>query len=266
MSANTFSGSFVAASTQYSSIINNGGITGGHITIEAWVNPTSLGSGGLKCVAYQGDVGTHTAYWIRYTNSNVSVIRERGGIGDVHANWTNTLTTGTWIHLVLIDNGTTLKLYSALASDSSHTERASVSTDTGNGSGFCGSGLGIAIDYSDGTGAPGTARVPDGLIDDVRFYNAALSIATVDADFKQQLVGNETNLVAYYEMNNNWNDTTANAFNLTAVNTPTFSSNVPFTGIVGPANVKTYNGLAAANVKTINGLAIASVKTFNGLN
>ncbi len=41
---------------------------------------------------------------------------------------------------------------------------------------------------------------------------------------------------------------------------------VTYTTVVGPANVKTYNGLAAASVKTINGLAIASVKTYNGLN
>ena len=33
----------------------------------------------------------------------------------------------------------------------------------------------------------------------------------------------------------------------------------------GPANVKTFNGLAIASVKTKNGLAIASVKTQNGL-
>jgi hypothetical protein len=33
----------------------------------------------------------------------------------------------------------------------------------------------------------------------------------------------------------------------------------------GPANLKTYNGLAKASNKTVNGLAIASVKTFNGL-
>lgn len=33
----------------------------------------------------------------------------------------------------------------------------------------------------------------------------------------------------------------------------------------GPANLKTWNGLAKASIKTINGLAIASVKTFNGL-
>lgn len=35
---------------------------------------------------------------------------------------------------------------------------------------------------------------------------------------------------------------------------------------VGPANVKTWDGLAIASVKTVDGLAIASVKTINGLN
>ncbi len=36
--------------------------------------------------------------------------------------------------------------------------------------------------------------------------------------------------------------------------------------ISGPANIKTYKGLAAASVKTCKGLAIASVKTKKGLN
>lgn len=33
----------------------------------------------------------------------------------------------------------------------------------------------------------------------------------------------------------------------------------------GPANLKTYNGIAKASVKTINGVAMASIKTFNGV-
>ena len=41
---------------------------------------------------------------------------------------------------------------------------------------------------------------------------------------------------------------------------------VTYTTVVGPANVKTYKGLAAASVKTLKGLAIASVKTKKGLN
>lgn len=34
----------------------------------------------------------------------------------------------------------------------------------------------------------------------------------------------------------------------------------------GPANMKTWDGLATASIKTMDGLAIASVKTWNGLN
>jgi hypothetical protein len=49
-----------------------------------------------------------------------------------------------------------------------------------------------------------------------------------------------------------------------------FGSNKPklvvtYTSVVGPANVKTYKGLAAASVKTCKGLAIASVKSKKGL-
>ena len=40
---------------------------------------------------------------------------------------------------------------------------------------------------------------------------------------------------------------------------------VTYSVVVGPANIKSYNGLAAASVKSINDLAIASVKSFNGL-
>jgi hypothetical protein len=40
---------------------------------------------------------------------------------------------------------------------------------------------------------------------------------------------------------------------------------VTYSTVSGPANLKTWNGLAKASVKTMNGLAIASVKTWNGL-
>ncbi|MDD5220421.1 MAG: hypothetical protein PHV11_07635 [Candidatus Bipolaricaulis sp.] len=41
---------------------------------------------------------------------------------------------------------------------------------------------------------------------------------------------------------------------------------VTYTTVVGPANVKTYKGLASASVKTCKGLLIASCKTKKGLN
>lgn len=40
---------------------------------------------------------------------------------------------------------------------------------------------------------------------------------------------------------------------------------ITYTVAVGPANVKTYNGVTSANTKTLEGVAIASVKTFDGI-
>ena len=37
------------------------------------------------------------------------------------------------------------------------------------------------------------------------------------------------------------------------------------TGGSGPANLKSFNGLAKASIKSINGLAIGSIKSVNGL-
>lgn len=42
-------------------------------------------------------------------------------------------------------------------------------------------------------------------------------------------------------------------------------SGLQYPFILGPANLKTFNGLAAASIKTVNGLAIASVKSINGM-
>lgn len=48
--------------------------------------------------------------------------------------------------------------------------------------------------------------------------------------------------------------------------TTKYSIYLTYSVISGPANVKTYKGLASASVKTCKGLAIASVKTKKGLN
>ena len=39
----------------------------------------------------------------------------------------------------------------------------------------------------------------------------------------------------------------------------------PLVPVSGPANVKSWNGVAIANVKSINGLAVGSIKSINGL-
>jgi len=70
----------------------------------------------------------------------------------------------------------------------------------------------------------------DGLIDDVRIYDAIVS-----DDYETELTGTETNLQAYWQMDNDFLDLTANNNDLTNNNTITFSADVPFEGTAPPA-------------------------------
>ena len=70
----------------------------------------------------------------------------------------------------------------------------------------------------------------DGLIDEVRIWNVERTGAQILANYNKQLLGNESGLVAYYKLNNDYVDSTANAFTLTASGSPVFSTDVPFVG------------------------------------
>lgn len=56
----------------------------------------------------------------------------------------------------------------------------------------------------------------DGKIADVRVWSAIRTATEIRDNMNQQLVGNETNLVAYFKFNGDANDSTANANNLSA--------------------------------------------------
>lgn len=64
-------------------------------------------------------------------------------------------------------------------------------------------------------GRVNTAGFFDGKIADVRLWSVVRTATQIRDNMNQQLVGNETNLVAYYKLNGNLNDSTSNANNLT---------------------------------------------------
>lgn len=70
----------------------------------------------------------------------------------------------------------------------------------------------------------------DGDMDEVRIWAAVRSQAEIDANKAVELVGNETNLNAYYKFNNSAVDSTANGNTLTAINGVGYTTDVPFTG------------------------------------
>lgn len=218
-------------------VLNNLGITG-NVTIEAWCRlESNPGGADFYSIVEQARAATGVSYTLRYqangANFDVTARRGRHGIGNDTATWASAnIGTATWIHLAITYDGTDLKIFSASAGGT-HTERATVASSGNGNANNTYDGFALAVDDPDDNTTFDTDAAQtlffDGLIDDVRVWSAARTATDMDGDFEKELAGTETNLVAYYRLNNNWNDTTANAYNLTeSVGSPTFSSTVPF--------------------------------------
>jgi hypothetical protein len=68
----------------------------------------------------------------------------------------------------------------------------------------------------------------DGIIDDDRLWAAERTAAQIFANKEVELAGTEVGLNAYHQLDNSASDSTANANNLTLVNTPVYTLTVPF--------------------------------------
>ena len=86
----------------------------------------------------------------------------------------------------------------------------------------------------------------DGKIDEVRMWDDIRTEAEIDDNKALQLVGDEANLVGYWQLNNGLGDTGGNALTLTNNNSAVFSTDIPFVGPSGPATLKTWNTIIKA--------------------
>src|SRR3990167_9502988 len=94
-----------------------------------------------------------------------------------------------------------------------------------------------------------TGQEFDGIVDDVRLWNDVRTATEISDNKNTELVGNEAGLVAYWKLNNNGNDETANANNLT-VNTGTFVTDVP-SWPPADMNISVSDAVVVAESKTI---------------
>lgn len=72
-----------------------------------------------------------------------------------------------------------------------------------------------STDLRVGAYSGGATSLFDGKIADVRVWSAVRTATQIRDNMNQQLVGNETNLVAYFKLDGDLNDSTSNANNLT---------------------------------------------------
>ena len=252
--ANTYSLDLEAGSSQYAYRADTASLSlTGDCTFEFWILRESININATILTKWR-DSGTNKSYGLEI-NSNNDIVMYISANGSAYTGGTFTLanltSTTNWYHIAIA--------YDASAGSAElYVNGTSIQTITGLPTSIYNSTEDFAIgrDWSYG-------QYYDGLIDEVRIWSDIRTAQEIVDNMSVQLVGNEAGLNAYWQFNNGYLDMTANDNDLTAVNNPVFSTTVPFSGAVGPANLKSYNTNLKANIKTINTNLIANVKTLN---
>src|SRR5262249_20434970 len=143
-------------------------LTGG-MTLEAWVNPTTVSSA-WRDVIYKGNDN----YYLEGTSDSSSRPAGGGTFAAVGGNafGSSGLAPGAWSHLALTYDGTTLRLYVNGTLVGSQAKTGAITTSTNQ--------LQIGGDSIYG-------QYFSGAIDDVRVYNRPLSAAEIQSDMSTPL-------------------------------------------------------------------------------
>jgi hypothetical protein len=200
----------------------------GNITIEAWIKFEQLPStaGTVFAIATKWKEPSSFAY--RFQIDSVNFVEFSYSADGDFTNVRRMISdaavftsadVGVWVHLaasITVATGTML-LYK--------NETLIANTSSGSDTAIFNSSASFAIGATDVDGTP--ASFFDGLIKEVRVWNVARTAAQIIANYKYSLLGTETGLVGYWRMNNNYNDTTSDANNLTSSGSPVFSTSTP---------------------------------------
>ena len=156
---------------------------GGTLSIEAWVFIT--GSTGQMIVAKGSGASASYMFGIEVTTRHLNWYN---GPGDDYRESSSSVPLNTWTHCAVTNNSGTVTFYI-------------------NGSSAGGGGVGSAIgadnniDVSIGAADFSGGQTIGGQMDDVRIWNDVRSATEIDASFRGELCGSESNLVGYWDCN-----------------------------------------------------------------
>lgn len=197
----------------------------GSMTLEAWINPQTLGSGSHAILTKwnNDNSSANRSYWFGIQNGELRLMLGNSGATNFAVyDTTITQTADTWQHVsVSIDTtAQTIAFYEngELAQTFAFSENTSQST-------FSGTILSGAADLSVGAQDHGSAGIVNeftGAIDGVRVWNTSRTAEQIRDTYDQQLNGNETGLVANWQFDDDVNsglvqDKTSNSNDLVKV-------------------------------------------------
>lgn len=222
--ANTHSLDLEKNSSQYVSITDALqtalDFTVGDFTLELWIKVESQPGSGViySLVSKYGTVNRNGYSFEYYNNGGTPQIRmllsSNGNNEEIRA-VNQTLTNGVWYHIAASTKAST-NTTTFFVNGSSIGSASSSISGLFNGD----------LPFNIGTRSDGSNI--DGKIDDVRAWAIDRQAADILANYRKEIIGNESNLKGYWKFNNSYNDATANGNNLTSSGSPVFSSDVPF--------------------------------------
>ncbi len=139
----------------------------GAMTLEAWVNPTTISSAWRDVIEKGND-----NYYLMATSDNAG--RPAGGAINTTTYGTANLATSTWSHLAFSYDGSSLRLYLNGTLVSTTAKSGNIATST--------NALTIGSD-------PFYGQYFNGLIDELRIYSLALTQAQIQTDMTTPLAG-----------------------------------------------------------------------------
>lgn len=222
---NTHSIQLQRSSNQYLSVPDSPSMSPtGDFTFEFWFTPASLPASGAQdsFAGKWNSSDNNRSFQLIFQNiggvPNVGMSTSADGVtsSDGTIN-TSILSVGVPTHLAFIFNA-------AAGSCEVIGNDGSLGTITGLAHSIFNGNANIVI----GTRTDNGSLPADGLFDDVRLWSGKRTLSEISANKNVELTGTEPNLLGYWKLNNGYTDSTGNGNNATPVNSPVFSTTVPF--------------------------------------
>lgn len=229
--ANTSSVTFELSNSEHAYVADNAALSlSTDFTLESWFKPQTLASTSgldnyLMAKYRTGDANRSYALIWNTADDTLNLNVSDDGTAAVTFKSTSTLSAGSWQHVAAVfDIGAeTCNFYFDLNVE------AGAKTGTIGATIYDG-----AADFTLAARDNGTQSGSffyDGQMDEARVWSDKRTLGELTANWKQQLTGTADNLVASYQFTDDLTDS-GGTNNLTGVNTPTFSSDVPFVGTI----------------------------------
>jgi len=225
--ANTHSADLESGSSQYFSITDasqTGLDFSGDFTIEFWVKIESVGSK-AQYFTMKGNSGSGGTWYgvLMDTDRSVTLAVDNGSSNTTVNAPAGTMPVGVWTHVAVKRDSTTgYVLINGLqvATDTVHNNSMATSDPLIIGGRWSGGAISIGSN----------SRFVDGLMNDVRYWSDVRTDAEIQDNIGADTLASEAGLVGRYKFNNNAEDSSSNGNDLTANNSPTYTTDIPYTG------------------------------------